>query len=76
MENVFHPGEIVGYEMMEGFIMYAMIMHPILPEGFDSFDDIPQVNLSYKILTSPEDEEVRTKVSWRKWGWVWQYWLG
>ena len=37
--------------------MYAMVMHPILPEGFDSFDDILRVNLSYNILTSPEDEE-------------------
>ena len=57
VENVFHPDEIVGYEMMEGVIVYARIMHPILPEGVESFSNIPRVNMRYMILTSPDDEE-------------------
>ena len=57
VENVFHPDEIVGYEIMEGVIVYARIMHPILPEGVESFSNIPRVNMSYMILTSPDDEE-------------------
>ena len=57
MENVFHPDEIVGYEMMDGVIVYARIMHRILPEGVESFSNISRVNMSYMILTSPDDEE-------------------
>ena len=57
VEKVFHPDEIVGYEMMEGVIVYARIMHPILPEWMESFSNIPRVNMKYMILTSPDDEE-------------------
>ena len=56
VENVFHPGETVGYEMMDNHIVYARIMHPILPEGVE-FYDIPRISMIYMILTSPEDEE-------------------
>ena len=56
IENVFHPGEIVGFEEMENHIVYAMIMHPILP-GVESFDDIPRIHMKYKIMTNPEDED-------------------
>ena len=57
IENVFHPGEIVGYEGMENHIVYAMIMHPILPEGIESFDEIPRVRMKYMIMINSEDEE-------------------
>ena len=57
IENVFHPGEIVGYEDMDDHIIIAEIMHPVLPEGVESFDSVPRVSMRYRIFTSPEDEE-------------------
>ncbi len=57
VENIFHPGEIVGYEMMESYIVYVQIMHPTMPEGCESFDSVPRISMKYKILTHPDDEE-------------------
>ncbi len=57
VENVFHPGEVVGYEMMENYVVFAQIMHPILLGGHKTFDSIPRVNMKYMILTQIEDEE-------------------
>ena len=57
VENIFHPGEIVGYEMMESYIVCVQIMHPTMPEGCESFDAIPRISMKYKILTHPDDEE-------------------
>ena len=57
IENVFHPGETVGYEVMDDHIIIAEIMHPVLPEGVESFDSVPRVSMRYRIFTSPEDEE-------------------
>ena len=57
VENVFHPGELVGYEVMEDHIIFAQIMHPILLNGYDSFDSIPPVNMRYVILTDSDNEE-------------------
>ena len=57
IENVFNPGEIVGYEDMDGHIIIAQIMHPILPEGVESFNFVPRMSMRYRIYTSPNDEE-------------------
>ena len=57
IDNVFHPGEIVGYEDMDDHIIIAQIMHPVLPEGIESFDSVPRIEMRYMIFTSPEDEE-------------------
>ena len=56
IDNVFHPGEIVGYEIQEDCIIFARIMHPVLPDGV-SVDSVPPVNMRYRIYTSPEDDE-------------------
>ena len=56
IDNVFHPGETVGYEIQEDRIIFARIMHPVLPDGV-SVDSVPPFNMRYRIYTSPEDDE-------------------
>ena len=56
IDNVFHPGELVGYEIEEDHIVFARIMHPVLPED-GSLDSVQHVNMRYRIYTSPDDDE-------------------
>ena len=56
IDNVFHPGELVGYEIQEDYIVFARIMHPVLPED-GSLDSVQHVNMRYRIYTSLEDDE-------------------
>ena len=60
IENVFHPGEIVGYEVVENHIVFAMIMHPVLPKDLHSFDSIQIADMQYMIST--HDDEQQEKV--------------
>ena len=57
VKNVFHPGEIVGHEIMDNRIVYAMILHPVLPDGVEKFSEISFVRMKYVILTHQNDEE-------------------
>ena len=56
IDNVFHPGELVGYEDSDDHIIFARIMHPLLPkEG--NLDSVHRMDMRYRIYTSPTDDE-------------------
>ena len=51
IDNVFHPGELVGYEDSDDHIIFAQIMHSLLPkEG--NLDSVQRIDMRYRIYTS------------------------
>ena len=60
IENVFHPGEKVGYQISETRIVYAEILDPVLPEGHSSIDSVPNLEMQYKVFVSTDHEECHT----------------
>ncbi len=62
IENVFHPGEIVGYEVVENHIVFAMIMHPVLPKELPSFDSIQIADMQYMILTHDDEQQEKAGI--------------
>ena len=56
IDNVFHPGEKVGYQISETRIVYAEILDPVLPEGFSSIDSVPNLEMQYKVFVSTDHE--------------------
>ena len=57
IDNVFHPGEKVGYQISETHIVYAEILDPVLPEGYSSIDSVPNLEMQYKVFVSTDHEE-------------------
>ena len=62
IENVFHPGEIVGYEVVENHIVFAMIMHPVLPKDLHSFDSIQIADMQYMISTHDDEQQEKAGI--------------
>ena len=59
LSNAFHPGEIVGYEIIEDRFIFAKILHRVLPEGVENFDQNITSHISprYCVLTHSKDEQ-------------------
>ena len=57
VDNVFHPGEMVGHEVMDDHIVSAKVLHPVLPKGVESFDQVAPVSRKYIISTHLQDED-------------------
>ena len=57
IDNVFHPGEKVGYQISETHIVYAEILDPVLPEGYSSIDSVPNLEMQYKVFVSTDHKE-------------------
>ena len=53
--NIFRPEEWVGYEVKEGVIVFAIVIHRIVQSENDS--DQPNLTDQYLILTDPDDQE-------------------
>ena len=56
--NIFQPQEWVGYEIREGKVVFAQVIHPIRPVG-TSDEPVSPLFIKYKIFVSRDDEEGR-----------------
>ena len=56
--NIFRPQEWVGYEIREGMVIFAQVVHPIRPAD-TSDEPVSPIFIKYKIFVSRDDEEGR-----------------
>ena len=56
--NIFRPQEWVGYEIREGEVIFAQVVHPIRPADI-SDEPVSPIFIKYKIFVREEDEEGR-----------------
>ena len=52
IDNVFNPMEYVGYEVKEGHIIIAQIVHPVVAD-----DETPKFERKYRIYVKEDDKE-------------------
>ena len=56
--NIFHSQELVGYELNEGYIIFAEVIHIVLPDDFDPQESsMDPVQMKYKIRISEDDDD-------------------
>ena len=63
IQHIFHPGDIVGYELREGYYVFAEVLYVIVPEDFEMEDAQSEMNLlqtSYMISINGETKVVTT----------------
>ena len=59
--NIFHSQELVGYELNEGHIIIAEVIHIVLPDDFDPLESsLDPIQMKYMIQISESDEGGRT----------------
>ena len=44
IQHIFHPGDIVGYELREGYYVFAEVLYVIVPEDFEPEDAQSEMN--------------------------------
>jgi len=56
--NIFHSQELVGYELSEGHIIIAEVIHIVLPDDFDPQESsMDPIQMKYKIRISEDDDD-------------------
>ena len=58
--HIFHSQELIGYELCEGYFVFAEILHTVWPDNFNPLEStLNPVQMKYRIRTSSSDEDGR-----------------